>query len=296
MPAFCDVALPVPLDRVFTYSLAVTDPAEGEEPVTPQIGCRVVVPFRNEKLIGVVTRVHDEAPPVEAKPLQKVLDAEPLLSPHLLELATWISQYYLAPLGEVLRTMLPLMAEVRRHVLYRITDSGREILYQGAQLGSSRRSRLDPEQQDVEYNVLDYLESGETARANTLRTATGATKELLTGMLRKKWIARETVAHSRDARRLTRFACLVPDTRLPKLNANQQLILAELAGAGNELPVSAIRQLPVPSSTLETLVRRGLVRIEERPTDFLMTGLQSRAPGEHDLNPAQQEALQAITS
>jgi len=37
-------------------------------------------------------------------------------------LAEWMAGYYLAPLGEVLRGMLPLMAEVRRTVYYRITD------------------------------------------------------------------------------------------------------------------------------------------------------------------------------
>ncbi len=39
-----------------------------------------------------------------------------------------MAQYYLAPLGEVLRGMLPLMAEVRRTVYYRITDLGRDVL------------------------------------------------------------------------------------------------------------------------------------------------------------------------
>ena len=55
-------------------------------------------------------------------------DGEPLLSEHLMKLGEWIAQYYLAPLGEVLRGMLPLMAEVRRIVYYRITDLGRDVL------------------------------------------------------------------------------------------------------------------------------------------------------------------------
>ncbi len=55
-----------------------------------------------------------------------MLDDEPLLCEHLLALAEWIAGYYLAPLGEVLRGMLPLMAEVRRFVYYRITDLGRD--------------------------------------------------------------------------------------------------------------------------------------------------------------------------
>src|SRR6185437_4207546 len=110
MPAFCDVAVPVPLDANFTYRIDASQP--------PPLGGRVIVPFRSEKLIGVVTRLHDEPPPVDAKSIEHVLDEEAIVSPQLLDLARWISQYYLAPLGEVLRTMLPLVAEVRRHVVY----------------------------------------------------------------------------------------------------------------------------------------------------------------------------------
>ncbi len=285
MPAFCDVALPVPLDRSFTYSL-------GE--FTPSIGARVLVPFRNEKLAGVVVRVHDEPPAVETKSLLTVLDDEAVITPELMELALWIAQYYLAPIGEVLRGMLPLAGEVRRQVLYRITDLGRGALVSAAEQGSSRRSRLLPEEQDQEYAVLNELESGEAVRASRLRSATGATIRILQGMLRKKWITRETAAEARDARRTVRYAVLVPDMRLPKLNENQQAILAELAGADGELPVAELRRLEVPASTLGTLVRKGLVRIEERPADFHLTHHAFATP-EHELNAAQLDALASIT-
>ena len=53
MPAYCEVALPVPLDRTFTYAVP-----EGQ---LPQRGARVIVPFRNEKLIGVVTGLNAKA-------------------------------------------------------------------------------------------------------------------------------------------------------------------------------------------------------------------------------------------
>src|SRR5450432_1696236 len=154
MPLYCDVALPVPLDRAFTYALR-----PGED--APAIGCRVLVPFRTEKMAGVVTRLHDEAPPVEARVIEAVLDTEPLLSPELLELAVWIGRYYIAPLGEVLRSMLPLMAEVKHQVLYRITGIGAKVLFDSAALGSSRRSRKTFQEQDVEYAVLNYLQAGD---------------------------------------------------------------------------------------------------------------------------------------
>src|SRR6185503_6794105 len=177
MPTFCEVALPVPLDRTFTYAVP-----ECEHPAR---GSRVIVPFRNEKLIGVVTLV-DVAEPkeFEAKFLEAVLDDEPLLGPHLLELAEWIAGYYLAPLGEVLRTMLPLMAEVRRTVYYRITDLGRDWLASsldgdGDELRShsSRKKRamngaqVEP---SVERRVLERLAAGEPVKVSTLRTATSA--------------------------------------------------------------------------------------------------------------------------
>jgi primosomal protein N' (replication factor Y) len=283
MAVFCDVAVPVPLDANFTYRIDASHP--------PPLGGRVIVPFRNEKLIGVVTRLHDDPPPVEAKAIEQVLDEEAIVSPQLLELARWISQYYLAPLGEVLRTMLPLVAEVRRQVVYRITETGKRALQQGAEQGSTRRTRRTPEEQAAEYGVLNYLLSGEAAKRAALTRATGATRELIEGMARKKWIARETQAAPRDARRLERYAVLVDVARLPKLNENQQTILAALAGAGGTLPVAVLRALPVPATTLDTLIRRELIRIEERPLAFHLSGLKSQS---FALNTQQQQALDAI--
>ncbi|MGB6133039.1 MAG: primosomal protein N' [Acidobacteriaceae bacterium] len=284
MPAFCDVAVPVPLDRLFTYSV-------GE--LVPVVGARVLVPFRNEKLAGVVVRLHDDPPSVETKPLLGLLDAEPVLSSQLMDLGRWIADYYVAPVGEVLRSMLPLTSEVRRRVLYRITEAGLRALASAADRGASRRSRLQPEDQDREYAVLNALAGGEALTAARLRSATGAPIALLHGMVRRKWVARETAAEPRDARRTVRYAVLVQDVRLPKLNESQQLVLAELAGANGELPVAELRRLEIPTSTLATLVKRQLVRIEGRPAEFHLTRLPG-SKSDHSLNPAQQSALETI--
>src|SRR5579863_2008686 len=244
MPAYCEVALPVPLDRTFTYQVR-----DGQR---PQRGGRVIVPFRNEKLIGIVTRLSDQAPTdFEVRYLEAVLDevhptdldlstetpeeGGPLLSEHLLQLGEWMAQYYLAPLGEVLRGMLPLMAEVRRVIYYRITDLGRDVLAASVD-GASPLSHPGHKQKNVARagnsdleaakRVLERLARGEAVRVSTLRTATGATLPLLASMGRKKWITRETAAMERDARRTERFVILLPGTRLPRLTAKQQAILA----------------------------------------------------------------------
>ena len=116
------------------------------------------------------------------------------------------------------------------------------MLYEGAAKGASRRSKLSPEEQNREYAVLNYLEGGEQAKMSALRSATGANKALLEGMVRKKWLTREAVAEERDARRLEKVAVLVADARLPKLNENQTAILAELAAVGGRMRVQDLRQ------------------------------------------------------
>jgi primosomal protein N' (replication factor Y) len=309
MPECCEVALPVPLDRVFTYAVA-----DGQH---PQRGARVVAPFRNERLIGVVTAVGVPTPAdFEVRSLDSILDDEPLLSEQLLTLAEWMAQYYLAPLGEVLRGMLPLMAEVRRTVYYRITDLGRDLLAESVEgcnghvarardgapglradskTGSKRRGKLSPEDQDQEHRVLARLASGEPVKVAALRKATGATLPVLAGLVRKKWIARETSAEERDARRMERFAVLIPETRLPTLTAKQQAILAELAAWSGELPLAQLRQRNLSGSTLDTLVGRELVRIETRPAAFRLGGLLP-ASSPFLLNEPQMEALASIAS
>jgi len=292
MPLYCDVALPVPLDQTFTYAV---------NGVAPVAGARVLAPFSGQILMGVVVRVHDDRPAegFEIKSIQQVLDDAALLPDELMKLASWIAAYYVAPLGEVLRGMLPLSAEVKRHFVYRIAEAGRRVLYEGAAKGSSRRSKLSPEEQNREYAVLNYLEGGEQAKLSALRSATGANKALLEGMVRKKWLTREAVAEERDARRLEKVAVLAADTRLPKLNENQTAILAELAAVGGRMRVRDLRLalVGVPDSTLGTLVKRGLVAIEEVAEDFHFGGVGSHGKKhahEHALNEAQMEALGTI--
>jgi primosomal protein N' (replication factor Y) (superfamily II helicase) len=61
------------------------------------------------KAVGIVLRRGARlAPGIEARPVLRALDAEPVLSPDLLELGEWIADYYIAPRGEVIRAMMPL--------------------------------------------------------------------------------------------------------------------------------------------------------------------------------------------
>ncbi len=312
MPEFCDVALPVPLDMVFTYRV----PAG----ITPTVGGRVLVPFRQQRLTGIVTELHDRKPSMAAKNVISVLDLTPVLDDRLLRLGRWIGDYYLAPIGEVFRTMLPLSAEFKRIVGYRITEQGHEALHLAGMSGSPGRSRRTPEEQASEFRLLDYLASradepefapapaphhdphqgnasgvqGPLIREATLRSATGASRTILEGMVRKKWITREDLSAVQDAKRTVKISVLISSEG--KLNENQRRIVDALAAAsGGRLPVETLQSLDVPRTTLSTLVKRGVIKIEDELADFTVSRAKPRpALFDFDLNMPQKSALARV--
>jgi primosomal protein N' (replication factor Y) len=288
MPEFCDVALAVPLDMVFTYRV----PAES----TPAVGGRVLVPFRQQRLTGIVVELHDREPSVKTKTILSVLDVAPVLDEQLLRLGRWIADYYLAPLGEVFRTMLPLNAEFKRGVAYRITKEGQLALHLAGISGSSARSQRTPEEQAAEFRVLDFLAAQEPApgeaipfREEKLRSAARVSKLILSGMVRKKWLAREDVSAVRDATRTIKIAVL--KSADGKLNDNQRQFVETLASSGGRVPVETLQALELPRTTLSTLVRRGLIEIIDEPAAFAVSRSKPRPSFEFDFNSAQQNAL-----
>src|SRR5438067_1242431 len=252
-----------------------------------------MVPFRQRRMPGVVVELHDREPKVQAKNIISALDSSPVLDDQLLQLGRWIANYYLAPLGEVFRSMLPLAAEFKHSINYRITDEGRLALHQASMSGSSGRSRRTPEEQLAEFRVLDYLSERDMAREVSLRAAARASKTVLEGMVRKRWIAREDLSDARDGARMMKFAIL--KNVEGRLNANQRTLIDTLAAAGGRISVEALRGLAVPRTTLATLVKRGGVEITEEPAGFTLSGLKAR-PSQFDfqLNAAQQDALKNV--
>jgi len=95
----------------------------------------VVVPLGARQAKGIALEPRTRlAPGVKVREISRLLDAEPLLSPELLTLGLWIAEYYLAPVGEVFRAMLPLKPETRRVRTLALTKAGRNKL---AELESS---------------------------------------------------------------------------------------------------------------------------------------------------------------
>lgn len=101
MNKYADIALPVAVDKTFTYLL----PPELEP--ASIVGVRAIVPFGKKYATGIIVG-HPEEPSVTGlKPVRDILDHSPILTTDVLQLCRWIASYYLAPLGEVLKAALP---------------------------------------------------------------------------------------------------------------------------------------------------------------------------------------------
>ena len=97
---FAHVALPLPVRQLFVYRV----PEELAGRAVP--GAQVAVPFRGRAGRGIVVRLSDDCARQRVSAIAGVLPAPPL-SAHLLELAGWVAEYYLAPPGEALAAALP---------------------------------------------------------------------------------------------------------------------------------------------------------------------------------------------
>src|SRR6266850_211283 len=95
---YADIAVCLPLVRTFVYRV--------NESV--ETGCRVIVPFRKREVEGFVVNLRKDAPrDLEVHDIRSLVDRSPLVRPDIFKLCRWIADYYISPLGEVLKGALP---------------------------------------------------------------------------------------------------------------------------------------------------------------------------------------------
>ena len=98
---FARVVIPSPFNQPLIYSI----PESLRDQLSP--GFRVLIPLQKRTVTGLVLEKLNENPLPEVREIVALLDDRPILDASLLKLAHWLSQYYVAPLGAVVATMLP---------------------------------------------------------------------------------------------------------------------------------------------------------------------------------------------
>ncbi len=128
MKEIVEVAVGLPVFKTFHYLI----PEKMRDSL--QIGMRVLVPFRGRKVTGFSIDLLEQPPKgVEEKirEVEDLLDEAPLIDPQMLRFYRWISDYYLYPLGDAIKTGLPPGLQLKSELILSLTQNGMESLSQG---------------------------------------------------------------------------------------------------------------------------------------------------------------------
>ncbi len=288
MASFAEIAVPLPLPAPLTYEIPP------ELALLAQPGVRAKVRVGKRRLTGLVIAIHDRRPEgFEVRPIEEIVDLEPVVPGDLLELARFTADYYLVPIGDVVRAMVPgdLPPQGNRKVW--MTDAG------------AFATPRSPE----EAALLDALrELGRASVAELVQRLAGSSGEpiripvgrLLAELQERGWIASEDRT-ARGARYISAFE-LAPGEKDAHLaacgrSAPGKAAIAYLSAIGRPATGAEISALAEASpAVLKRLTDLGIVRkftqVERLGLDRHMFGQNEAATFE--LRPDQAETVAAL--
>jgi primosomal protein N' (replication factor Y) (superfamily II helicase) len=300
----CNVAVAVPLRTTFTYKIPARLAAE------IQVGCRVLVPFRKKSTVGVVTEFID-TPPAGARlrEVQKSFDVVPALNPNLLELGQWIASYYVAPIGEVYRTMLPPLTELRAQQRVVLTEAGRAALEPTLSAPSANSaSKSDfflqsnsPTAVSLPIEALPFLQKLKSAKSALLLPAVVRSGVPLSDLLKLQRrglleIRQDMQDRKRRMQRIFAWKETPASETCKPLSEKEQRLKRLLSVERGPLPLVQLLKLSGLSRTvIERLLRQGKLESWEEPLDPAEDPFDiGYAPPAHALNAEQDRAFAAI--
>ena len=288
-----DVVLPVPVDK--TYSYGIPEAMRGEV----QVGHRVLVPFGNRRLTGVVAGNGPDPDEVDftLKNVIDVLDDVPAFTEEMLRLTRWIARYYVCSWGEAMKAALPSGTDVKTTHRLQLT---------GADPGEWADHQ-------VARQVLDDLSGYDETTLKAVRQRLGTPVslglvrsmadegviELDTGLSGAK-VSAKTALHVRFAPAFQHEGAPA-DLKEQLRGHKQKAIIEALAGFRKEgVPEPAqtevLERADASHSSLSSLVDKGMLEtVEKEVVRSPLDDLPDPGPApDHTLHPAQQDAYDAI--
>ena len=244
-----------------------------------------MVPFGTRKLTGLILACHNDPPAVAAREALRLVDAEPVMGAELLALARWISGYYCSPLGEVLRSMLPLASEIRSGKTYSLTDAGRD---------AARQLLFASAAEDQTVQILGALEH-RSLSASYLKKKFPLADRALKALEKRGFIVIERTQTERDPLRapsaslsIAALEGVMLDSKLPKAERELLAFLELHPGVHNLAEVET--QVKNASTAARALGRRKLIQVTEKAPSARFESAYTA----HELNPTQRAAFEAI--
>ncbi|HEX3110879.1 MAG TPA: primosomal protein N', partial [Thermoanaerobaculia bacterium] len=284
--AFAEIALPVAVHGTFTYSIP--------EPLrdSVRLGSRVEVPLGAKLTTGFVVGLPDSASVDKVKPIRSVLDdEEPALTREIIDLCRWGAEYYIAPLGEMLRVALPANMSARGKRELRLSDPEGPATAADRPLIEALKLRPLPFDHALEITTRSAIarlrDAGTIAVVDRLLDAKGVRYDRFVVLEDSSPLERRTSAVSRDT----------ADDGVRRSKKQSQAVEL-LQNRGGEMSVAALEHAGVSAAVLSALARKNVIRIERRPRrhtlDAFLAGLDAASVAELRYSSEQQDAIDAV--
>ena len=281
---FCQVAVALPVPGSFTYAV----PEPFRQAIRP--GYRVLVPFGRRRVTGYVLELADRCEVDPVKPIHDLLDDRPAFDNVRASLFRFVSDYYLQPLGEVIKTGLPAGINRESKAAWSLTDAGEAAQTAAGVPASDRR-------------VLLSMEPGASYAVKQLaRRCSAATPAVLTRLSGRGWVEKNERLDPASAR--ARFTTVYAVAQ----GVDSQTALADLASAprqveafkfllsvGSADTAALLLAMPRVTPALNALVRKALV-VATRQECYrdVECGFVEAKRGRIRLNTHQRNAFEAI--
>ncbi|GAB7388081.1 primosomal protein N' [Bacillaceae bacterium] len=239
-------------DRPFTYEIP--------RPLEPfvKIGSRVIVPFGSRRVQGYVLDIGAESEVKEIRPILDVPDVEPLLTPELLRLASWMSERYICPFVTAIQTILPAVLQAKSKKYVRLCEEA-----WGGEL-----ARL-PEEEEI----ASWLRDKGRAEWEVLRRRFPQQESLLNEWVKKGKLRLEQEFAGRVAKKKEKIVRrLAPPARLreelsrlpPQAVRQRDVIRFFLEEEREAIPLNdLLSRLGIGRSAVFSLEGKGLIEIRE---------------------------------
>ncbi|MCX8118622.1 MAG: primosomal protein N' [Desulfobacterota bacterium] len=222
-----------------------------------QVGMRVLVPFKGRRVTGFCLDLLDRPPEgIEEKlrEVEELLDTAPLIDPSMLRLHRWISEYYLYPLGEVIKTGLPPGLHLKSEWVLRLTEEGRRAL------------RMGTLEEDDERILRELERRGRASLKSILKAHFGEEGRSRILLLKKKGLVLiETGWEGKPVKpKLERIVRVAGEPIKIHLTPKEKAILAWLNERGEASSSELKSQFPSSSRTVRSLQKKGAISIALR--------------------------------
>ena len=276
--AHLEIAVALPVWGTYTY-------CAGSDLLSEAVpGRRVLVPFGPRRVTGYVLGPGEEAPEGEMKAILDVLDGEALFTEDMIPFFRWIADYYIHPIGEVIKGALPGGLNLYEFNQYAITEAACRL---------PDMSRLS----EVEQAVLECLKKGacrlKDLNANLDRPVPG---RLLKSMEGCGWVRRKKTllggrTRPKKEKVVRLLAGAIPGERL---TPQRRAVVAYLEAHGETALRQINRDLPKAAAVVRGMAARGFVAVRTRNAyrdPFGDPILPDRPP---ELTAVQRSALAAV--